>query len=259
MKIQLHLFCLIGALSASVTDGRIASSSSSVVAPWRWLRTKSPTTKQPTYAPTTKTCLPGYSIYNGECSLCNAGRIGTNGLTCELCSAGTFNSNLGQTECTPCPKDMFSNKVGSASVYNCKFCPQGKTTLDTTGAASEDQCTNCPVNTYGIAKDSLSFTAGCRSCETSYPVNTDYGTTTCGKTGAKSYLGCAFDTPKEENPACTETRGKFYGSINGGPRTTRGCGNHQYCDPNEGDERPQKSPLLDEDGNYTDDNYHSES
>jgi len=87
-----------------------------------------------------KKCSQGHYIDNGECSPCNAGELGTNGVTCESCSAGTYNENLGQTVCKPCPLDTFSNKIGSTSRSNCNSCPRGKT-ITYTGATIEDECT----------------------------------------------------------------------------------------------------------------------
>jgi len=189
-----------------------------------------------------KQCSRGHYIDNGECSPCNAGELGTNGVTCESCSAGTYNENLGQTVCKPCPLDTFSNKIGSTSRSNCNSCPRGKTIIYT-GATMEDECTNCPVNTYGLPVDPESGTAGCMSCGDLYYVYHNKGDTTCNRTGATSVWGCAFDKPADQNPDCKKTRGTFYGSVEGGRRSSGGCQEEQYCFPNKGDKRPRTSPL----------------
>ena len=200
------------------------------------------------------TCPPGYSIYNGECNKCNVGKSGTDGVTCELCSAGTYNSIRGSTSCTPCPANTFQNMVGSETILDCNNCPQGKTSPNT-GETMEDKCVNCPVNTYGIPMNQRAgtgpgVTRACRSCsDENRFIKVQVGTTTCNRTGAKSWLGCAFDTPADQNPDCIKIGSTFYGCQDGEygcddwERSSYGCNDQQYCFPNAGDKRPNATPL----------------
>ncbi|CAH1795056.1 unnamed protein product [Owenia fusiformis] len=177
----------------------------------------------------TLTCAEG-QVLNQEkkCVPCAPGSFFNNATSaCESCGMGTYNTEIGQYSCTPCPAGTTTQGTGStnrtecfgtcspgnyysyatekceqcatgyyqneAGQLRCKPCGTGATTLST-GATAESQCTkNCGLGTE------LSVNGECSPCEVgSYKdqveldscVKCPYGTTTPGN-GASAESDCS--------------------------------------------------------------------
>ncbi|XP_070544275.1 uncharacterized protein [Ptychodera flava] len=173
-------------------------------------------------------CSPGMVKYNDLCVYCPPGEYhDTQSDTCQKCPIGQYQDKKGQTECLSCPdgtttqgKGVISNTkclemcaAGQYNVnnvctscpvgmyqdqegkFNCKACPNGKST-ESVGAVSLSDCKEvcleagkylglsglcelCPRGTYGIEGES-----GCRQCP--------YRTTT-SRQGSVSETDCKED------------------------------------------------------------------
>ena len=82
-------------------------------------------------------CLKGYLTNN----------LGAPNATCEICSAGSYNSQLDATTCSKCGAGYKSSTPGAVSEEQCTEC--GANTYSAAGAA---QCEICPINTFAPGK-----------------------------------------------------------------------------------------------------------
>ena len=80
-------------------------------------------------------CVPGYAHAEGE-------------YTCEACTPGTYNSQLGRRACSNCTIGMYSLNFSAISPETCKYCPAGQWSPE--GSAN---CNLCPANsrTLGVS------------------------------------------------------------------------------------------------------------
>ncbi|PVD38421.1 hypothetical protein C0Q70_01036 [Pomacea canaliculata] len=108
------------------------------------------------------TCRQGYGRFGAGCVQCVAGSF-LNSATnmCEQCAVGTYTNSPGQTQCTPCPQNQTTLRVGSTSCV--EKCSEGGYYNLTNNA-----CQPCFKNFYQPNKGSVacfpcppnSFTAG---------------------------------------------------------------------------------------------------
>jgi hypothetical protein len=82
-------------------------------------------------------CLRGYLTNN----------LGTVNATCQMCTAGSYNSQLDATTCSSCGAGMKSSNPGAVSEEECTEC--GANTYSAAGAA---QCEICPAFTSAPAR-----------------------------------------------------------------------------------------------------------
>lgn len=91
--------------------------------------------------------LDVFSLCGGDCdNICSPGTYQI-GLSCVFCDFGTFSSEYGVKQCTPCPKGSFGGKKGATSQRQCFPCPEG-TFNDILGAKYCKSCNPndiCPV------------------------------------------------------------------------------------------------------------------
>lgn len=85
-------------------------------------------------------CLRGFLTNN----------LGAANATCEICSAGSYNSQLGATTCSKCGAGFKSSTPGAVSIETCTEC--GVNTYSAAGAA---QCEICPSNTFAPARSDV--------------------------------------------------------------------------------------------------------
>ena len=85
-------------------------------------------------------CLRGFLTNN----------LGAANATCEICSAGSYNSQLGATTCSKCGAGFKSSTPGAVSIETCTEC--GVNTYSAAGAA---QCEICPINTFAPARSDV--------------------------------------------------------------------------------------------------------
>jgi hypothetical protein len=85
-------------------------------------------------------CLKGYLTNN----------LGAPNATCEMCSAGSYNSQLDATTCSKCGAGFKSSTPGAVSSEQCTEC--GVNTYSAEGAA---QCEICPNNTFAPARSDV--------------------------------------------------------------------------------------------------------
>ena len=78
-------------------------------------------------------CLMGYLTNN----------LGAVNASCQMCSAGSYNSQLDATTCSKCGAGYKSSTPGAVSAEQCTACTAN--TFSTAGAA---QCEICPINTF---------------------------------------------------------------------------------------------------------------
>ena len=78
-------------------------------------------------------CLMGYLTKN----------LGVANATCEICNAGSYNSQLDATTCSKCGAGYKSSMPGAVAVEQCTAC--GASTFSAAGSA---QCDICPINTF---------------------------------------------------------------------------------------------------------------
>ena len=78
-------------------------------------------------------CLMGYLTNN----------LGAANASCQMCSAGSYNSQLDATTCSRCGAGYKSSTPGAVSAEQCTAC--GVNTFSAAGAA---QCEICPINTF---------------------------------------------------------------------------------------------------------------
>lgn len=68
----------------------------------------------------TKTCNDGDYYEGGDCHACPAGTYAKSGDTsCTKCPKNTYSDADGAAECTPCPSGQFTNTIGSTSASAC--------------------------------------------------------------------------------------------------------------------------------------------
>jgi len=82
-------------------------------------------------------CLKGFLTKN----------LGAPNATCEICSAGSFNAQLGATTCSKCGAGYKSSTPGAVSEEQCTECAE-----DTYSAVGTAQCDICPSNTFAPRK-----------------------------------------------------------------------------------------------------------
>ena len=85
-------------------------------------------------------CLRGYITKN----------LGSPGATCEMCTAGSFNSQLDATTCSTCGAGYKSSTPGAVDEESCVAC--GVNEYSDAGAA---QCDICPIGTSAPARSRL--------------------------------------------------------------------------------------------------------
>ena len=95
-------------------------------------------------------CLMGYLTKN----------LGVANATCEICNAGSYNSQLDATTCSKCGAGYKSSMPGAVAVEQCTAC--GVSTFSAAGSA---QCDICPINTFAPG---LSDELGDCKCLTGY-------------------------------------------------------------------------------------------
>ena len=78
-------------------------------------------------------CLMGYLTNN----------LGAVNASCQMCSAGSYNSQLDATTCSKCGAGYKSSTPGAVSAEQCTAC-----TANTFSAAGAAQCEICPINTF---------------------------------------------------------------------------------------------------------------
>mgnify|MGYP000265038152 CR=1 FL=1 len=111
-------------------------------------------------------CPAGSAPQGTSCTPCSAGRASANGSSCVLCEAGSYASNVGQMQCTKCPRGTFLPTTGATSSAACRACVDGATT-DTDGARAQADC-SCTPGLY------MQASGVCAACE---------GPITCPATG----------------------------------------------------------------------------
>ena len=139
----------------------------------------------------------------GEAAISTVGGVGA-GL-CQACVAGKFNSEVGATECTDCPRATYSASHSS----NCTACAADTTTYPTGGQSPGDcvalcspgsysadggggTCTLCPIGMSSVVKGA----SGCDVCPMGYNTSAP-GATSCdaycqkGTVGANGLQPCA--------------------------------------------------------------------
>ena len=85
-------------------------------------------------------CLLGFLTNN----------LGAANATCQICSAGSYNSQLGATTCSKCGGGFKSSTPGAVSSETCTECG-----ADTYSAAGAAQCEICPSNTFAPARSQV--------------------------------------------------------------------------------------------------------
>jgi hypothetical protein len=99
------------------------------------------------------------------CHLCGKGTASaaTNRSTaCDACVSGTYQTELGETECTHCGIGKFHSGTGTGAISeaeHCEHCPNGKYQQDT----AQLDCTDCPSGKY---TDSGTANHVCTACLT---------------------------------------------------------------------------------------------
>ena len=93
-------------------------------------------------------CLMGYLTNN----------LGSGNATCEMCSAGSYNSQLDATTCSKCGAGYKSSTPGAVAAEQCTEC--GTSTYSAAGAA---QCEICPNNTFAPARSDMLIDCKCLS------------------------------------------------------------------------------------------------
>ncbi len=76
--------------------------------------------------------------------------LGAANATCEMCSAGSYNSQLDATTCSKCVAGYKSSTPGTVSVETCTQCG-----TNTYSAADAAQCEICPDNTFAPARSGV--------------------------------------------------------------------------------------------------------
>ena len=69
--------------------------------------------------------------------------LGSGNATCQMCSAGTYNSEVDATTCSKCDAGFKSSTPGAVTAEQCTACA-----ADTFSAAGAAQCDICPLNTF---------------------------------------------------------------------------------------------------------------
>jgi hypothetical protein len=82
-------------------------------------------------------CLQGYLTNN----------LGAPNATCQMCSAGSYNSQLDATTCSKCGAGYKSSTPGAIAAEQCTEC-----LVNTYSAAGAAQCEICPTNTFAPGK-----------------------------------------------------------------------------------------------------------
>ena len=85
-------------------------------------------------------CLLGFLTNN----------LGSGNATCEMCSAGSYNSQLDATTCSRCGAGFKSSTPGAVSSEQCTQCG-----VDTYSAAGAAQCEICPNNTFAPVRSQV--------------------------------------------------------------------------------------------------------
>lgn len=86
------------------------------------------------------------------------GSVALNAQFCTLCESGTYQDEIAQTSCKPCPAGTYGVNVGSSSVADCNACGAGKY-AEFTGMSA---CIDCAPGTYGPAD--RTDTSACIGC-----------------------------------------------------------------------------------------------
>ena len=112
--------------------------------------------------PTCKSCDAGTgndqtgSTSDSACIDCTAGKFNVNSYTgiCVDCEKGKYNDQEKQTtDCKRCPDATYSDTLGTSSAENCKNCPVGRWSGQSSGLVmallvSADDCQMCPKGQY---------------------------------------------------------------------------------------------------------------
>ena len=130
-----------------------------------------------------------------KCYACAAGYRGTNS-ECSACSAGTYQSNYGQTLCSVCGE----GKVSGNAATSCTECTAGKQALSSNGASS---CVDCVAGRYSDNGAALCTPCGLNEFSSS-------GSSSCSDCVAGRYSGgsassctnCPEGTSSESGESC---------------------------------------------------------
>ena len=109
-------------------------------------------------------CLLSQAV--AEPANCKAGSY-TEGSSCALCPAGTYNPSNGSTSasaCLLCPAGTYQPTNGSSSALDCTACPAGKYCLS--GCASSSGSGVCAVGTFSSLGNGTS--ANCSMCPSNF-------------------------------------------------------------------------------------------
>ena len=127
---------------------------------------------------------------------------------CIYCTAGKYNDNTGQQQCTNCLAGTYNNEIGSISIDYCTPCAAGKSSP--TGSDFVGDCFNCVAGKYNNVEGGL-----CKNCATGKYSST-VAATTCKNCEAGKYND---ETGLSSCKDCVEGR---YNNLEGFP-SCRSC------------------------------------
>ena len=159
-------------------------------------------------------------IGSNTAASCPAGSFSNaDGLTCKVCSAGTFGNTTFSTNCSECPAGTFANSSGSTS---CTRCPAGSYTSNNgssycllcgpgeyNSATGQTMCLMCPAGYSQPNYNATSFSS-CKSCGTC-GYSSRAGSTSCSSCNAGTWCPEAPCT----SPQCSAVDNQDYCSGGG--------------------------------------------
>jgi hypothetical protein len=133
------------------------------------------------------------------CQACEAGSYSypaVNQSTCELCAMGTYSTQRGALQCTPCPIDRnLTYQLGSSNQTACKRCSQEQYVVGS-------QCTQCSPNCRLGHYEAVSCTETtdriCALCD--HDCGVDQEPTACPVVGPHPGIGCKMCDSSKKPP-----------------------------------------------------------
>ena len=112
---------------------------------------------------------------------CEAGYTGNDGNECTACDAGTYKTDTGDADCTPCQKDYWSDEPHAVDADTCQDCAS-----NTQSPSSSDAKTDCICQKGYRSDDGYSEGDACTACAAG-TYKDETGDTTCTPCGEDTY------------------------------------------------------------------------
>jgi hypothetical protein len=134
---------------------------------------------------------------------CGPGFFGDDGATCKQCTEGTYKSQRGSADCTPCAVDTYSTILGATTSDVCEACP-----TNTASPKGSDQLVDCRCEP-GFTADENGVI--CTSCKAG-TFKSDAGTSSCTQCNEDTFSQTLKATTVDTCQACPSGSFSQYGS-----------------------------------------------